>query len=147
MQIKWYFRLNQISRVEFCHSRNYIHRDIKPDNFLMGLNNQSNIVYLIDFGLAKKYRDGKTYHHIPYKENKTLTGTARYASINSHLGIEHSRRDDLESIGYVLIYFSKRMLPWQKMKGASKQEKYHKIMEKKMMIPVEVLCKGLPGSI
>jgi serine/threonine protein kinase len=111
----------------------------------MGLNNQSNIVYLIDFGLAKKYRDGKTFHHIPYKENKTLTGTARYASINSHLGIEHSRRDDLESIAYVLIYFSKRLLPWQKMKGASKQEKYHKIMEKKMMIPVEVLCKGLPG--
>ena len=121
---------------------------------MIGLNNQSNIVYLIDFGLAKKYRDGKTYHHIPYKENKTLTGTARYASINSHLGIgkkdyyqEHSRRDDLESIGYVLIYFSKRQLPWQKMKGASKQEKYHKIMEKKMMIPVEVLCKGLPGKL
>lgn len=132
--------------MEFCHSRNYIHRDIKPENFLMGLNKKSNIVYMIDFGLAKKYRDGKTFHHIPYKENKNLTGTARYASIYSHLGIEQSRRDDLESIAYLLIYFLKGGLPWQKMRGANKQERYHKIMEKKMMIPVEMLCRGLPGK-
>lgn len=110
----------------------------------MGLNKKSNIVYMIDFGLAKKYRDGKTFHHIPYKENKNLTGTARYASVYSHLGIEQSRRDDLESIAYLLIYFLKGGLPWQKMRGANKQERYHKIMEKKMMIPVEMLCRGLP---
>lgn len=112
----------------------------------MGLNKKSNIVYMIDFGLAKKYRDGKTFHHIPYKENKNLTGTARYASIYSHLGIEQSRRDDLESIAYLLVYFLKGGLPWQKMRGANKQERYHKIMEKKMMIPVEMLCRGLPGK-
>jgi len=69
------------------HSKNYIHRDIKPDNFLIGLGKKSNVVYIIDYGLAKKYRDAKTHQHIPYRENKNLTGTARYASINAHLGI------------------------------------------------------------
>jgi len=77
----------QISRVEYIHSKNFIHRDIKPDNFIMGLGKQGNLVYIIDFGLAKKYRDARTHQHIPYKENKNLTGTARYASINTHLGI------------------------------------------------------------
>lgn len=77
----------QISRIEYIHSKNFIHRDIKPDNFLMGLGKKGNLVYIIDFGLAKKYRDARTHQHIPYKENKNLTGTARYASINTHLGI------------------------------------------------------------
>lgn len=82
--------------------------------------------------------------HIPYRENKNLTGTARYASINAHLGIEQSRRDDLEAIGYVIVYFLKGYLPWQGIKANNKQEKYNKIMEKKMSTPVEILCKGLP---
>lgn len=136
-----------LSRIEFVHSRHYIHRDMKPDNFLMGLNKKSNIVYQIDFGLAKKYRDPKTQHHVPYKENKNLTGTARYASVHSHQGIEQSRRDDLESIGYLLIYFLKGGQPWQKMKANNKQEKYHKIMEKKMSTPIEVMCRGLPIEV
>ncbi|KAL0424979.1 UNVERIFIED_CONTAM: Casein kinase-like protein 12 [Sesamum radiatum] len=94
-----------INRVEFIHSKSFLHRDIKPDNFLMGLGRRANQVYAIDFGLAKKYRDSSTHQHIPYRENKNLTGTARYASMNTHLGIEQSRRDDLESLGYVLMYF------------------------------------------
>ena len=69
------------------HSKNFIHRDVKPDNFLMGLGKKGNLVYIIDFGLAKKYRDARTHEHIAYRENKNLTGTARYASINTHLGI------------------------------------------------------------
>ncbi|XP_060523044.1 casein kinase I-like isoform X2 [Cylas formicarius] len=133
-----------ISRTDFIHSRNFIHRDIKPDNFLMGLGKKGNLVYIIDFGLAKKYRDGRTHLHIPYKENKNLTGTARYASINTHLGIEQSRRDDLESLGYVLMYFNRGSLPWQGLKAATKRQKYERISEKKMSTPIDELCKGYP---
>jgi len=133
-----------ISRVEYIHSKNFIHRDIKPDNFLMGQGKRANQVNIIDFGLAKKYRDPKTHQHIPYKENKNLTGTARYASVSTHLGIEQSRRDDLESLGYVLMYFNRGSLPWQGLKAPTKKQKYEKISEKKMSTPVEQLCKNYP---
>ncbi|XP_058060744.1 casein kinase I-like [Anopheles bellator] len=133
-----------ISRIDFIHSRSFIHRDIKPDNFLMGLGKKGNLVYIIDFGLAKKYKDSRSMSHIPYRENKNLTGTARYASINTHLGIEQSRRDDLESLGYVLMYFNLGTLPWQGLKAANKRQKYERISEKKLSTPVEELCKGFP---
>jgi len=136
-----------INRVEYVHAKNFIHRDIKPDNFLIGLGKKANQVHIIDFGLAKKYRDPKTQQHIPYRENKNLTGTARYASVNTHLGIEQSRRDDLEAVGYVLMYFSRGTLPWQGLKANSKKEKYEKIMEKKMSTSVEVLCKHFPSEL
>ncbi|XP_048473486.1 casein kinase I [Rhincodon typus] len=135
-----------ISRIEYIHSKNFIHRDVKPDNFLMGLGKKGNLVYIIDFGLAKKYRDARTHQHIPYRENKNLTGTARYASINTHLGIEQSRRDDLESLGYVLMYFNLGSLPWQGLKAATKRQKYERISEKKMSTPIEVLCKSYPSE-
>ncbi|CAL5208028.1 unnamed protein product [Lathyrus oleraceus] len=133
-----------INRVEYMHSRGFLHRDIKPDNFLMGLGRKANQVYIIDYGLAKKYRDLQTHKHIPYKENKNLTGTARYASVNTHLGVEQSRRDDLESLGYVLMYFLRGSLPWQGLKAGTKKQKYDKISEKKMLTPIEVLCKLHP---
>lgn len=135
-----------ISRVEYIHSRNFIHRDIKPDNFLMGIGKRGNQVNVIDFGLAKKYRDPKTHLHIPYRENKNLTGTARYTSINTHLGVEQSRRDDLESLGYVLMYFLRGQLPWQGLKAATKKQKYDRIMEKKMTTPTDILCRGFPNE-
>ncbi|KAM3583453.1 serine/threonine protein kinase [Umbelopsis sp. WA50703] len=135
-----------ISRIEFVHSKNFIHRDIKPDNFLMGIGKRGNQVNVIDFGLAKKYRDPKTHLHIPYRENKNLTGTARYASINTHLGVEQSRRDDLESLGYVLMYFCRGSLPWQGLKAATKKQKYDRIMEKKMTTSTELLCRGFPNE-
>ncbi|KAG2444389.1 hypothetical protein HXX76_001142 [Chlamydomonas incerta] len=110
----------------------------------MGLGKRANQVNIIDFGLAKKYRDPKTHQHIPYCENKNLTGTARYASVNTHMGIEQSRRDDLESLGYVFMYFLRGSLPWQGLQAATKKQKYEKISEKKMKTPFEVLCKGFP---
>ncbi|KAM3330715.1 hypothetical protein ACQJBY_027079 [Aegilops geniculata] len=135
-----------INRVEFIHSKSFLHRDIKPDNFLMGLGKRANQVYMIDFGLAKKYRDTSTHQHIPYRENKNLTGTARYASVSTHLGIEQSRRDDMESLGYVLMYFLRGSLPWQGLKAGTKKQKYEKISERKIATSIEALCRGYPSE-
>ena len=119
-----------VARIESLHKNSFIHRDIKPDNFLMGRGEQAGMVHVIDFGLSKKYKDGANVH-IPYRENKSLTGTARYASLNTHLGIEQARRDDLESIGFILVYFLKGKLPWQGLQGNVRDAKYSKINEKK----------------
>ncbi|XP_053438277.1 casein kinase I-like [Nycticebus coucang] len=135
-----------ISRIEHICSKNFIHRDDKPHTFLTGLEKKGNLVYIIDFGLAKKYQDARTHQHVPYQENKNLTGTARYASISTHLGIEQSRRDDLESLGYVLLYFNLGSLAWQGLKAATKRQKYQRISEKKMSTSFEVLCKGYPSQ-
>ena len=137
--------LQALNRIENIHKHHYLHRDIKPENFLIGIHEKSNIIYLIDFGLSKRYKNPKTHQHIPYREGRALTGTARYVSINTHLGIEQSRRDDLESIGYMLIFFMKGVLPWQGLKNCN--EKYTRIMEKKLQIPTEILCYGLPDEI
>ena len=137
--------IQMLARIEYIHSKYILHRDIKPDNFVVGQLMNKHRVYMIDFGLAKKYvtRDGK---HIPYREGKSLTGTARYASINTHLGIEQARRDDLESLGFVLMYFLRGSLPWQNMRANNKKEKYEKIMEKKLGTAIETLCKGFPNE-
>jgi len=128
----------------------------------MGFAKKSHLVHFIDYGLAKRYRDPKTAKHIPYREGKQLTGTARYASINTHKGygnyfwginwvkkkwIEQSRRDDLEALGYVYVYLFKGGLPWQGMKGDNKQDKYTAIYEKKASTTLEELCSGMPSNI
>uniref|UniRef100_A0A915E074 non-specific serine/threonine protein kinase n=1 Tax=Ditylenchus dipsaci TaxID=166011 RepID=A0A915E074_9BILA len=133
-----------LTRIKQLHESDFLHRDVKPDNFLMGMQpSQANTVFIIDYGLAKKYRDSHQ-KHIAEKNRKQLIGTARYASLNSHLGLEQSRRDDLESLGYMLIYFLKGSLPWQGIKIVSKNEKYAKIYEKKSAVSVEELCQECP---
>lgn len=137
--------LQMLNRIENIHKHHYLHRDIKPENFLIGTEEKTNVIFLVDFGLSKRYKNSKNHQHIPYREGRMLVGTARYVSINTHLGIEQSRRDDLESIGYVLVFFLKGSLPWQGLKVGN--DKYQRIMDKKLQIPTEILCYGLPDEI
>jgi serine/threonine protein kinase len=132
-----------LRRIHYLHSKRIIHRDLKPENFLIG--NQNNNLYLIDYGLCKLYKNAQG-QHIPENHNKKLIGTIRYASLNAHIGHELSRRDDLESIGYILIYFMKGKLPWQGIGDASlsKAKKYQLIYECKAKTSIEQLCQGLP---
>ena len=133
-----------LDRLEFIHNKNIIHRDIKPDNFVIGLENKSHIIYVLDFGLSKKFRSSRTHQHIKFTVNKKLTGTARYASINALKGCEQSRRDDLEAIGYVLMYFLRGSLPWQGLQIQKGEDRYKKILQKKKATTAEELCKGFP---
>ncbi|KAJ7743962.1 kinase-like domain-containing protein [Mycena maculata] len=107
-----------ISRIEFIHNHGFVHRDVKPANFVMGTGKAANMVNVIDFGLAKKFRDSRTFLHIPYKQDDFHgVGTSLFAAINTHLGVESSRRDDLESLAYMLIYFLRGTLPWRKLRA------------------------------
>ena len=136
-----------IQRIELVHSKGYIHRDIKPGNFVLGRGENNKIIYIIDFGLSKRYIDKQTNKHIPYKEGKGLTGTARYVSLFTHYGIEQSRRDDIEGIAFNLIYFARGKLPWQGVKTKNKKEKHKKIMESKIYYKPKKLCQGLSSEL
>ncbi|KAK5162818.1 serine/threonine protein kinase [Saxophila tyrrhenica] len=133
-----------ISRLEYIHSRSFVHRDMKPDNLLMGLGKRGHVLNVIDFGMANKYEDPETLSHIPFRDKKPLTGTARYVSINTHLGIEQSRRDDMETLAYIMLYFLRGSVPWQGLKEPTKKRKYESIMTKKMTTSTEMLCRGIP---
>ena len=138
--------IQMLQILEHIHNRHIIHRDIKPDNFVMGRGDKSKYVYLLDFGLAKKYRSSTTLLHYRMIKKKNLTGTARYASINALNGLTQSRRDDLEAVGYVLMYFLKGKLPWQGLRLKNKEDRYHKIMEIKRDTSPGQLCHGFPDE-
>jgi len=134
--------IDSLRVIEHLHNLGYIHRDIKPNNFMVGRCKNVKKLYIVDFGLSRKYIENN--QHIPFKDGRSLTGTARYASTNVHLGMEPSRRDDLESLGYMLVYFAKGRLPWQGIKrdnnGDNKNEHTMKIEKMKFSCPLERLC-------
>ena len=132
-----------ISRLEAIHARGYVHKDIKPANCAMGLSN-SKVFYLFDFGLSKKYLDLKTRTHMAYHEGKGLIGTARFDSVNAHMGVEQIRRDDLESGLYMLLYMIEGKLPWQGIPSQGQLDKSQKIAEMKMGLR---LGKHLPEEL
>ena len=136
-----------LARLEHVHNNYYLHRDLKPNNFSIGVDSRINVLYLIDFGLAMTYRDRDTNAHICFKNKREITGTIRFASVNAHHGMEQSRRDDLESLGYVLIYLIRGSLPWQRTPKGTQKRKEDAILQSKVNTPIEKLCNGLPCII
>lgn len=135
--------IQMIHRLELLHSMGFLHRDLKPENFVMGIGRRAHHLYIIDMGLAKRFRDPKTLEHIPFIEGKALTGTARYVSIGTHIGYQQGRRDDLECVAQILIYFAAGGLPWQGVRCISKLQKYEQIKKMKMDTSIKDLCKDI----
>ncbi|XP_058118395.1 casein kinase I-like [Anopheles ziemanni] len=140
--------LQMINRLkQFHQTTGFVHRDIKPDNFVLGYRQKINIVHLIDYGLAARFWDSDSVRHVPHNgKHKPLVGTIRYASLNTHRGHTQSRRDDMESLGYTLIYLLRGSLPWQGVRASSRPQKYEMIHEVKQSTPIEKICDGLPET-
>lgn len=138
--------VQMINRLEYIHSKNFIYRDVKPHNFMTGLDPADYTIYAIDFGLTQLYRHPESHRHIPYKTQRMFAGTIRYTSINTHRGIQQSRRDDMESLGYVLLYFLRGRLPWQGFNIEPERLKADKVLQSKLSISITELCRGFPSE-
>lgn len=132
-----------LQRIEYLHSKSFIHRDIKPENFLCGIGDKAHHLYLIDFGLSKKYFSGA---HIKKRESINFAGTAAFVSLNTHRGLEQTRRDDLEALGHMLIYFLRGKLPWSGLQAINQEEKFKRIKKTKELVVVDDLCAGFPDA-
>jgi len=139
--------IQMIDRIEYLHYKKLLHGDIKPANFTLGLNSKSHIVHLIDFGFSKRYWRSERKCHIPFIKSKQFVGNPRFCSLNILRKFEFSRRDDLESIGYVIMYFIKGRLPWQNVKAYNIDDAIRKVSEKKLIISVKELCAGFPPEL
>ncbi|KAG2113950.1 kinase-like domain-containing protein [Suillus discolor] len=131
-----------LSRLEYIHSHDYVHGDIKPQNILV--DNSRQTTYIIDFGIAKRYWNAATESHIPFRRGRHLTGTPMFASINNHLGLELGCHDDLESLSYMLIYFLRGSLPW--LNSVDEKLSSSSILEQKVDTTITDLCDGIPTA-
>lgn len=141
-----YLSIQLLARFQTLHSKNIIYRDVKPENFLLGRAGmgKENVVHIIDYGLAKEYINPETGTHIAFRGQKGAIGTARYMSVNTHMGKEQSRRDDLEALGYVIIYLMRGSLPWQGLPANDHKDRMKKIGDMKRKMPLEEICERCP---
>jgi casein kinase I family protein HRR25 len=134
-----------IPTIRYIHSKDFVHRDIKPGNMLLGPKDSETSVYIIDFGIARRYKNPRNGTHMPFLDGKPLVGTVRYASLNTHFGIAQTRRDDIECLAYSLLDCL-RDLPWGHITGGSPKQFEDRVREKKRSWTPERLCVGIPNA-
>ena len=136
-----------LNRLFTMHHKRTLHRDVKPENFLLGLRDDRNIVHIVDFGLSERFYDTTLRRHKAYREGCTVYGTPYFSSLNADCGCEQGRRDDIESLGYTLVYLAKGTLPWIGLKSLGPRESWHKrVCDMKANMPLAELCEGLPSE-
>ena len=140
------FAFQGLERIEYVHSKNYLHRDIKPGNFLLG-NPDTSQIYLIDFGNAKKFKSSRTGKHMAYNKICCIFGTLNYLSLNTLKGIVRTRKDDLESFGLVLIHLYIGNLPWINIQNKNSYDEVLQVSEIRKKLTLETLCKEMPSEI
>ena len=140
------FAIQAISLLEYVHSKNYLHRDIKPANFLVG-NPDNSQLYLIDFGNASKFRSSRTGKHMRNAKSSSVFGSLLFLSINAFKGIVQTRKDDLESLGLVIIYLYNGSLPWSEIRSSNIHQSYDKVETIRKIVSNDYICRGMPQEM
>ena len=136
-----------LRRIGLIHSKRTVHRDIKPENFVLGLGDKQTTVHLVDFGLSERYFDGVTRSHVPYREGCTVYGTPYFSSVNADCGCSQSRRDDIESFGYMIVFLATGTLPWIGLRSLGALNSWHqRVANCKAKTPISVLTANLPSE-